>query len=159
MCIRNLDLKDEAEKNRVVDIVNQCYRGRDGWTNEAHLVVGPRLTVERLENDSQVFSFFVAEHRHSGIIGCIKTGIVKETFFGPLSEPSGFAGVLAVLPKFQGQGVGSQLLSFSEAFCRGKGVPQMVSTMCACFSIFLTKYILVLKRCPSDFVVSGYGCS
>lgn len=130
--IRLIDADNEDEKVKVVKMVNQCYRSHRGWTTEVGLVQGDRLTMQNLEDQIRRYSFFLADHDSFGVIGCIKTGIVNSTVIGPLSQPAGYAGVLAVLPEFQGKRIGSRLLSFAESFCRGKGAQRMVS-----FSFFI----------------------
>ncbi|CAN8071296.1 unnamed protein product [Agarophyton chilense] len=98
----------------------------DNWTHEAHILDGLRITPESLREEAKNFDIFVMEESSSRTIaGCVKTGIVKETVVGPLPEPTGYIGLLAVAGRFQSRGLGKRLMKFAEDHCRLSGVDRV----------------------------------
>lgn len=127
--IRQIRTNDEAEERNVLELVQRCYRTAEGWTHEAEIISGQRVTAEdlrkALENPTTVI--LVAEERLAeSMVGCIKAELTTEVVAGPLGEQVGYFGMFAVAPEFQSQGLGSRLQSEAEFECRRKGVSKMV---------------------------------
>lgn len=97
---------DDAESINV--LINQAYRGKDGWTKETEIVVGERSSVNDVKEliKSPEAHLFVAE-----INGLIVACICLEE-----KENQVYIGTFAVNPAFQNQGIGDQVLRFAEAY-------------------------------------------
>ncbi len=97
---------DDAESINV--LINQAYRGKDGWTKETEIVEGERSSVNDVKAliKSPEAHLFVAEINGS-IVACI---CLEE------KENQVYLGTFAVNPAFQNQGVGDEILRFAEAY-------------------------------------------
>jgi len=91
-------------------LLNLCYRGDVGWTNEHSLVDGIRTTVEDvqtvLSQDHQHFLIWLDEGK---LLACVC-----------LSEAENHAefGTFAVQPELQNQGLGKQIMDYSEQYAK-----------------------------------------
>lgn len=94
----------------LVDLVNRAYRGEGGWTNEAHLIGGPRTgapdVMELLQETSSVI---LVASDSEGLAGCVY--LKKE-------GRSLYLGLLSVAPQRQGGGIGKQLMESAMAYAR-----------------------------------------
>ena len=110
MTIRAATLEDVPG---IVSLVNSAYRGDGGWTNESHLIGGPRTQaadVEELIRDSG--GLIVTGWEEGTLAGCVylkKDGAKL------------YLGMLSVWPAKQGAGVGKQLMSAAEDHARAQG--------------------------------------
>jgi len=97
---------DEAES--INYLINQAYRGQEGWTRETEIVEGDRSSVEDVNEliKNPKTNFFVAIINGS-VAACI---CVEE------KESQAHIGTFAVSPAFQNQGVGKQILHLSEKY-------------------------------------------
>ncbi|KAM9999123.1 hypothetical protein ACTFIZ_002676 [Dictyostelium cf. discoideum] len=131
-------LIDINDINKIVEIVNWAYRGKEGtfpWATEKDLVSGPRVTPEMihsdLNTDSKLMKLMLIEHimeeNKNGaseaseattttntenqkrlIIGCVK--IERES----LESKEAVIGMLSVDPTYQSGGIGSILVRLAE---------------------------------------------
>jgi ribosomal protein S18 acetylase RimI-like enzyme len=100
----------------IVRLVNSAYRGEDGqvgWTNEAHLIGGPRTReadVEELLLDSG--SVILTGWKDGELEGCV---YLKE------EEGKLYLGMLSVWPAKQGLGIGKALMAAGMEYARRQG--------------------------------------
>ncbi|MBF4489048.1 GNAT family N-acetyltransferase [Psychrobacter sp. N25K4-3-2] len=116
----------QAEANDIgalEQLLNCCYRETAGWTNEADLVGGIRITPDELANTiaNPKHYLFVYPKTTSGegeaeetgeLLGCIAVDIKTNTD----SNKKAYIGMFAVHPVLQGQGVGNVILQAAETF-------------------------------------------
>ncbi|AKM44400.1 GNAT family N-acetyltransferase [Burkholderia contaminans] len=102
---------NEQDVDALVRLVNSAYRptaGAAGWTHEADLIDGPRITsvqlVTALRATDSVLLVAEIEGRIAGCIEVRKDG--NTAYFG----------TLAVSPSMQDRGLGKALLSEAEQF-------------------------------------------
>ena len=97
---------DDAEC--ITLLINQAYRGQEGWTRETEIVEGERSSVEDVREliQSPEAHLFVAE-LNGYLAACI---CVEE------QENQAYIGTFAVSPAFQNQGIGKQVLSLVEKY-------------------------------------------
>lgn len=104
-------------------LLNCCYRETAGWTNEADLVGGIRITPEELASTiaNPTHYLFVYPQTTTGerdaeetgeILGCIAVDIKTDAD----SNKKAYVGMFAVHPALQGQGVGNVMLQAAETF-------------------------------------------
>ncbi|HTJ12771.1 MAG TPA: GNAT family N-acetyltransferase [Dinghuibacter sp.] len=100
---------DEIEL--IVNLVNTAYRGEGaGWTNETHLLQGPRTDaaeVGRLLNEGMILTFV-----DGGLLGCV--------YLQPQADAL-YMGLLSVRPDRQGAGIGKKLMGAAVDFARERG--------------------------------------
>ncbi len=104
-------------------LLNRCYRQTEGWTNEADLVGGIRITQTELMstiNDPKHY-FFVYPKTITGerdseetgeLLGCIAVNIKTDVNF----SKKAYIGMFAVHPDLQGCGIGNVILEAAETF-------------------------------------------
>lgn len=103
-------------------LLNRCYRQAEGWTNEADLVSGIRITAEEL-------AFVIVSPKHylfvypqtdtsnrdgqetGNLLGCVAVEIQTHE-----SASHAYIGMFAVHPEHQGGGIGHQILQAAETF-------------------------------------------
>lgn len=98
---------------QLVQLVNSAYRGEGGhvgWTNEAHLIGGPRTTAADVEEligkpDSTILTAWEEKE----LMGCVY--LLRE---GELL----YLGMLSVWPEKQGLGIGKHLMQAGENLAR-----------------------------------------
>lgn len=103
----------------IVNLVNAAYRGVDaGWTNESHLLGGPRTTADeigRLLNEGAILTY-----RTSALLGCV--------YVQPQASAL-YVGLLSVLPERQAGGIGKKLMEAATGFARERGLPRIRITV------------------------------
>jgi len=89
-------------------LINQAYRGQEGWTRETEIVEGDRSSVEDVNEliKNPEAHFFVVIINGS-IAACI---CVEE------KESQAYIGTFSVSPAFQNQGIGKQILHLAEKY-------------------------------------------
>lgn len=118
--LRQADASDIGALER---LLNCCYRETAGWTNEADLVGGIRITPEELAStiNNPTHYLFVYPKTTTGerdaketgeILGCIAVDIKTDAN----SNKKAYIGMFAVHPELQGQGVGNEILQAAETF-------------------------------------------
>ncbi len=95
----------------IAALLNSAYRGeasKNGWTTEAHLIVGDTRTNEKEVSDliRQPDSVFL-KYTEKEIVGCVNLQKHGESLY---------LGMLSVNPLIQGGGIGKKLLHASEQF-------------------------------------------
>ena len=97
-------------------LVNRSYRGessRAGWTTEADLFEGDRMTPAVLEEMMNMPAAVVYKHQTGDrLTGCVY--LRKE-------NTSIYLGMLTVSPSEQARGIGKELLFFAESAARQMG--------------------------------------
>lgn len=103
----------------LVALMDRCYRGTEGWTNEAELIGGIRTTpseIQSMIDDDNVY-LFVFEHPHHAeqLLGCISVDFTSQNGEKE-AKPQAYIGTFAVAPELQGKGVGNIMLNAVETF-------------------------------------------
>ncbi|MEN2750243.1 GNAT family N-acetyltransferase [Psychrobacter sp. FBL11] len=104
-------------------LLNRCYRETAGWTNEADLVGGIRITQSELASiiDNPKHYLFVYPKTTTGsqdgdetdeLLGCIAVDIKVDAD----ANEKAYIGMFAVHPDLQGCGVGNVILEAAETF-------------------------------------------
>ncbi|WP_201565421.1 GNAT family N-acetyltransferase [Psychrobacter immobilis] len=114
-------------------LLNRCYRQTEGWTNEADLVGGIRITQAELASiiANPKHYLFVYPKTITGerdgeetgeLLGCIAVDIKvdsdvnKDDQNTSIDKNKAYIGMFAVHPELQGQGVGNVILQAAETF-------------------------------------------
>ena len=103
-------------------LLDRCYRQDEGWTNEADLVGGIRITDSELTSviaDPKHYVFLYPqtetgnrEGQETGeLLGCIAVDMQENT-----DKSRAYIGMFAVHPELQGHGVGHEILQAAETF-------------------------------------------
>ena len=109
--------------NALEPLLNRCYRQTEGWTNEADLVGGIRITQAELASviDNPKHYLFIYPKTTTGerggddtgeLLGCIAVEMKTD---GDVNNKA-YIGMFAVHPELQGQGVGNVILEAAETF-------------------------------------------
>jgi ribosomal protein S18 acetylase RimI-like enzyme len=105
-------------------LINSAYRGetsKQGWTTEANLLEGKRITedelIEILQNKENTILKFT---NNDTIIACVLL-VNKGTKL--------YLGMLTVSPGLQNSGIGKQLLQEAEVYALSLGLPKIVMTV------------------------------
>ena len=104
----------EADYAQVVDRANAAYRGAaGGWTTEAGIIAGLRLTDATLRQDlADKPDAVLLVHRDPD-------GLVRGTvWLEPVGNEVWYLGLLTVRPEEQNAGLGRQMLSAAEDWVR-----------------------------------------
>ena len=105
-------------------LLNRCYRQTEGWTNEADLVGGIRITKDELARTiaNPTHYLFVYPKTTTGerngeetceLLGCIGVDMQVNA-----AAKKAYIGMFAVHPELQGRGVGHQILQAAETFAQ-----------------------------------------
>jgi GNAT superfamily N-acetyltransferase len=131
--IANATVTDIPE---LVLLVNSAYRGdssKKGWTTEADLLDGVRVTAETLleQMNTPGQHFLKAIDQTGAIIGCVS-----------LLEKSNkiYLGMLTVEPNIQGGGIGKLLIEASETFTQSLGITVIEMTVISVRSELIAYY-------------------
>lgn len=112
----------EADAQEIAILVNRAYRPSaqdQGWTHEASLIAGARITTE------QVLALF---HEQSVILLLCRGPEILACVHVQGDASSAYIGMLATDPQMQAQGIGKQMLHHAEAYalnCLGASVLKM----------------------------------
>ena len=101
-------LADAQDVEQIARLVNQAYRPEGtacGWTHEAALVAGARISIGQVSASLHPGSSILLMQQDSHIVGCVH--VEQE---GNICH----IGMLAILPACQNQGMGKQLLAAAE---------------------------------------------
>ena len=104
-------------------LLNLCYRQTEGWTNEADLIGGIRITKDELARTiaNPTHYLFVYPKTITGerdgdetgeLLGCIGVDMQVDAAV----DKKAYIGMFAVHPELQGQGVGNVILQAAETF-------------------------------------------
>ena len=123
--LRQADIEDI---DALEQLLNRCYRQTEGWTNEADLVGGIRITQDELASTiaNPKHYLFVYPKTITGerdgeetgeLLGCIGVDMKINAGSNQSSyNKSAYIGMFAVHPELQGQGVGNIILQAAERF-------------------------------------------
>ena len=123
--LRQADIEDI---DALEQLLNRCYRQTEGWTNEADLVGGIRITQDELASTiaNPKHYLFVYPKTKTGerdgeeigeLLGCIGVDMKINAGSNQSSyNKSAYIGMFAVHPELQEQGVGNVILQAAETF-------------------------------------------
>ena len=123
--LRQADIEDI---DALEQLLNRCYRQTEGWTNEADLIGGIRITQDELASTiaNPKHYLFVYPKTITGeregeetgeLLGCIGVDMKINAGSNQSSyNKSAYIGMFAVHPELQGQGVGNIILQAAETF-------------------------------------------
>lgn len=113
----------EDEAGEVVALANRAYRGEGGgWTNEAHLVEGPRTSNDAVrEMMRSRGSFFAA--REAGACPMVAAVFLERR------EDALYVGMLSVEPTMQDRGLGRTMMGWCEEYARRQGISRLTLTV------------------------------
>ncbi len=126
-----------SDITELVQLVNSAYRGdssKKGWTTEAELLDGIRITEEELlKQFHQPGQYFLKAIDTAGkIIGCVSLLDKKESMY---------LGMLTVQPNIQANGIGKKLLTASEQFALNKQIDSIEMTVISVRSELIAWYL------------------
>lgn len=100
----------------IAQLVNLAYRGVDGWTTEAHIVSGDRISPTQVDAlITRAESEVLIQCSGNEVIACLH-----------LQHTAGhcYLGLFAVHPSLQGQGLGRSFLQTAESYALRKYSPE-----------------------------------
>ncbi|OXL27106.1 GNAT family N-acetyltransferase [Psychrobacter sp. DAB_AL32B] len=121
---------EASDIDALEQLLNRCYRQTEGWTNEADLVGGIRITQDELANTiaNPTHYLFVYPKTTTGerdgeetgeLLGCIAVDMKVDTDTNNNGcHKKAYIGMFAVHPELQGHGVGHQILQAAETFAQ-----------------------------------------
>jgi ribosomal protein S18 acetylase RimI-like enzyme len=105
-------------------LINSAYRGetsKQGWTTEANLLEGKRITFEELveiiQNKNNTILKYTDNNQIIGSVLLINKGNKL------------YLGMLTVSPELQNSGIGKKLLQEAEVHALALGLPKIVMTV------------------------------
>ncbi|MDO4997606.1 MAG: GNAT family N-acetyltransferase [Neisseria sp.] len=113
-----LRIGNEDDIDDLTELLNTCYRSKAGWTNEADIFAGERVSVATMQNllrEPQrycfVFDNFGESDEAGALLGCIIVSL-------DLSQdtPTAIVEMAAVSPAVQQRGIGGEMLQAVETF-------------------------------------------
>jgi ribosomal protein S18 acetylase RimI-like enzyme len=113
----------EDDLPAVAALINRAYRG-SGWSTEAGLIAGDRITTAFLREDlaeRAAATLLKWETLQGQLIGCV--------WLEPLAEGSWYLGSLATDPDLQNGGYGRRLLAAAEVWLRERGAARVRMTV------------------------------
>ncbi|TQV84962.1 GNAT family N-acetyltransferase [Aliikangiella coralliicola] len=99
-----------SDSKVIAQLVNSAYRGdssRAGWTTEADLLEGTRITAERVEE--------LIEVQNSLILLCLKDHNIVGCVHLQRNKDGCYLGMFVVKPELQGSGIGKTFLQAAES--------------------------------------------
>ncbi|MEY3234408.1 GNAT family N-acetyltransferase [Aquidulcibacter sp.] len=117
MSALTIRLATPSDRDAIVTLMQRAYRGeesRQGWTSEADLIDGERITPEAIDLvlQSPHHRLLIAKNGGGQLIGCADIEQLSET------PATCSFGKFAVEPALQGGGVGKVLMEAAEAEAR-----------------------------------------
>lgn len=106
--MNTITLASIHDAERIKTLINQAYRGEQGWTKETDIVQGGRTSTDdvRALIQREDARLFVAKI-HDVIAACI---CIED------KQEQAYIGTFAVNPAYQNQGLGQQMLDFAEQY-------------------------------------------
>lgn len=105
-------------------LVNSAYRGdtsRQGWTTEADLLDGTRITEDALRELLAKADTTILKYELEGeLLGCVELRQADDKLY---------LGMLSVNPAAQSKGIGKQLLTGAEEFAKSKNLYKIYMTV------------------------------
>jgi ribosomal protein S18 acetylase RimI-like enzyme len=103
--------------------INAAYRGdsaRQGWSHEADLLDGQRISAEDLAQDLRRAGSMLGLYRDAAegeLLGCV--------WLEPKEDATWYLGMLTVKPDLQARQIGRSLLAAAEGYAYGQGARRM----------------------------------
>jgi ribosomal protein S18 acetylase RimI-like enzyme len=134
-CLVNKKNNNNSNKNMITiatledvkalnDLINSAYRGessKKGWTYEADLLGGIRITEDELSETIKKTDTIILKYTdNQEIIACMMLVEKADKLY---------LGMLTVSPELQGGGIGKQLLKQAEIIAHEKGLPKIGMTV------------------------------
>lgn len=121
----NIQPATTADIKALDQLVNGAYRGdssRAGWTTEADLLEGIRITENGLKEifEKTEATILKAEDDAGNLVGCVYLEQKPDVLY---------LGMLTVNPQLQNSGIGKQLLFAGEDLAKAKGLGKMRMTV------------------------------
>ena len=114
--IPEISIATLADRTRLVKLINSAYRGasaKKGWTHEADLLSGERVTNKELTQLlNRENTFLLKYSEHNDILACVLLEKQQQKLY---------VGMLTVSPVLQGKGIGKKLLQAAEEKARELG--------------------------------------
>ena len=109
---------EASDIDALEQLLNRCYRQTEGWTNEADLIGGIRITQDELAStiDNPKHYLFVYPKTITGERDGEETGELLGCIGVDIGDKKAYIGMFAVHPELQGQGVGNVILQAAETF-------------------------------------------
>ena len=108
----------------ITNLVNSAYRGetsKKGWTTEANILEGTRITeTELIEILQDTNNTFLIYQENNKIIGTVLLTNKKNKLY---------LGMLTISPELQNSGLGKKLLQAAEDFAHSVQLPKIVMTV------------------------------
>lgn len=102
-----------ADFGSLEGLINLAYRSGEGWTHEAHIIQGPRISQGHIQAQfHQPHSIFLVAEHNGVLLGCV---YVQREIDNPSTAE---IGSFAVQPGLQNQGIGKQLLSAADNYAQ-----------------------------------------
>lgn len=106
-------------------LVNSAYRGESskaGWTTEADLLGGVRITTDGLQAllENKEATLLIAQEEQGTIAGCVYLELQGDALY---------LGMLTVAPHLQNAGIGKKLLYAAEDWARAQNRPKIKMTV------------------------------
>ncbi|WP_223538157.1 GNAT family N-acetyltransferase [Pseudomonas sp. GL-B-16] len=122
----NLLPANAADILDVVSLLNRAYRGdgdEAGWTTEAGLISGDRISQEtlRAEIAEKSHATLLVWKQHEKVLGCV--------WVEPMNDHTWYLGSLAIDPQTQNAQFGRRLLSAAEHWCQARGAQAIHMTV------------------------------
>ncbi len=119
---QGIELATASDLPEVVALVNAAYRGsggRLGWTSEAGLVEGQRITLAALREElgSATSPMIGLLREPPRLLACVRVEDARPAQGLPACQ----IGMLAVLPDGQNAGAGARMLDWAEERGRARG--------------------------------------
>lgn len=133
-----------ANVSEITNLVNSAYRGetsKKGWTTEANILEGTRITenelIEILQDSKNTFLVYQENNK---IIGTVLLTNKKIELY---------LGMLTISPELQNAGLGKKLLQAAEDFAHSLNLPKIVMT------VITIRYELIAWYQRNGYVDSG----
>jgi len=104
-------------------LVNAAYRGdssRKGWTTEADLLDGTRISENTLREIFNSNAVILKYEENNRLLGCVELRVENDKMY---------VGMLTVLPSEQSKGIGKKLLAAAERAAKEKNCQTLYMTV------------------------------
>lgn len=103
-----LEIATQEHISQIQNLVNQAYRGEEGWTKETLIIEGDRATKKEIETT-------IADP-NSHLLVAINDAEVYSCICIEVNNKSAYIGMFAVNPALQASGIGNQVLKLAEKY-------------------------------------------
>lgn len=113
-----------ADVPALTQLINSAYRGessKKGWTTEANLLKGSRITKEELTE--------IIQNKQNTILKCVENSQIIGCVLLSEKENQLYLGMLTVNPELQNSGIGKKLLKYAEIHVLELGLSKIIMTV------------------------------